>query len=525
MSSPGAGSGINRKRPRPRSPTAEPGRRRGPLGCGAAETVRLITRRHGAGRAVAHTVDVSDDAAVAELAARVAAEHGVPDVVVNNAGMLPPLAGPFRRHHPRRVAPDRRRQPVGAWCGCQRFSGNAAEHGGGGHLVNLRRPRRTCRRALPAYATTKAAVLMLSGACAPSWPTRIGVTALCPGFVNTPITTATRFAGTDASAGRLKAAAAAYARRGYTPSGSRPGSSGPWNATGRSPRSPPRHTPGCSPPGCPPAQSARLSPASRPHERRGDTRRRPVALARPRRPVRLHRAAHRLDPRQAVRLALRRRAAPAPRCQGGGGSSTCSRRRCRWCATTPSRGRPRVHRPGGGARPPPGRTRPPARGRGGRLPATSSRSSGIFHELLGDRRLSGDEAQGWLVERVGAIAAIRYFTAVLGSGAGLPALTTWRSADAEMLDMLRWHGAEGGRARSVAHDHQYTTWTAHAAPDPVHGGQRAGTGETVGRRGGAAVRPGPAAARDTTAKVRLTTTSGPPARAGAGAVAARQGRC
>ncbi|MBC3191223.1 metal-dependent hydrolase [Pseudonocardia sp. C8] len=76
----------------------------------------------------------------------------------------------------------------------------------------------------------------------------------------------------------------------------------------------------------------------------------------------------------------------------------------------------------------------------------------IFHELLGDRGLSGDEAREWLVERVGLIAAIEHFTAVLGEWVlDSPALDA-AGADAEMLDMLRWHGAEEVEHRSVAHD-------------------------------------------------------------------------
>ncbi|MBC3191224.1 SDR family oxidoreductase [Pseudonocardia sp. C8] len=186
---------------------------------GAAETVELITRRHGAGRAVAHTVDVSDDAAVAELAARVAAEHGVPDVVVNNAGIA--VAGPFADTT---LDEWHRIVDVNLWGvvhGCRHFGRLLTEHGEGGHLVNTASAAAYLpSRALPAYATTKAAVLMLSECLRAELAGRgIGVTALCPGFVNTPITTATRFAGTDASTqdARRKAAAAAYARRGYTP--------------------------------------------------------------------------------------------------------------------------------------------------------------------------------------------------------------------------------------------------------------------------------------------------------------------
>ncbi|WP_245773847.1 SDR family oxidoreductase [Pseudonocardia ammonioxydans] len=186
---------------------------------GAAETVAQIEHRHGAGRAVAHTVDVSDDAAVAELAARVAAEHGVPDVVVNNAGIG--VAGPFADTS---LEEWQRIVDVNLWGvvhGCRHFGVLLTEHGEGGHLVNTASAAAYLpSRLLPAYATTKAAVLMLSQCLRAELAEQgIGVTALCPGIVHTPITTATRFAGTDGPAqdARRTAAAAAYARRGYTP--------------------------------------------------------------------------------------------------------------------------------------------------------------------------------------------------------------------------------------------------------------------------------------------------------------------
>ncbi|WP_226352198.1 MULTISPECIES: metal-dependent hydrolase [unclassified Pseudonocardia] len=76
----------------------------------------------------------------------------------------------------------------------------------------------------------------------------------------------------------------------------------------------------------------------------------------------------------------------------------------------------------------------------------------IFTELLGDRGLSGDAAREWLVERVGLIAAIEHFTAVLGSWILDADALDAAGADPHMLDMLRWHGAEEVEHRSVAHD-------------------------------------------------------------------------
>ncbi|MCF3998360.1 SDR family NAD(P)-dependent oxidoreductase, partial [Pseudomonas aeruginosa] len=54
-------------------------------------------------------------------------------------------------------------------------------------------------RNYPAYATSKAAVLMLSECLRAELAGRsIGVTAVCPGFVDTGIVQATRFVGMDA---------------------------------------------------------------------------------------------------------------------------------------------------------------------------------------------------------------------------------------------------------------------------------------------------------------------------------------
>ncbi|MER7439000.1 SDR family NAD(P)-dependent oxidoreductase, partial [Pseudonocardia alni] len=186
---------------------------------GAAETVDLVTPRHGPGRAVAAVVDVADEAAVAALAERVAAEHGVPDLVVNNAGIA--VAGSFADTTAQEW---QRIVDVNLWGvvhGCRHFGALLAAHGEGGTIVNTASAAAYLpSRSLPAYATTKAAVLMLSQCLrAELAGAGVGVTALCPGFVDTPITGATRFAGTDdaTQAVRRRDAAAAYTRRGYTP--------------------------------------------------------------------------------------------------------------------------------------------------------------------------------------------------------------------------------------------------------------------------------------------------------------------
>ncbi len=184
----------------------------------ATETAKLCLRR-GAPGAWAEVVDVSDEFAMDKLAERVAAEHGVPDVLVNNAGIG--LAGAFLDTTPEewRAVLD-----VNLWGvihGCRLFGRQMAERGQGGHIVNTAsaaayQPSRT----LPAYSTSKAAVLMLSECLrAELAPRGIGVTAVCPGFVDTGITTAARFTGvSDEEQERLRARTARlYRLRRYPP--------------------------------------------------------------------------------------------------------------------------------------------------------------------------------------------------------------------------------------------------------------------------------------------------------------------
>ncbi|RSO06752.1 short chain dehydrogenase [Streptomyces sp. WAC 05379] len=180
-----------------------------------AEMSRLI----GAPEAWAETVDVSDEQAMEKLAARVAAEYGVVDVLVNNAGIG--LSGSFFDTTPEDW---KKVLDVNLWGvihGCRLFGKQMAERGQGGHIVNTAsaaafQPSKT----LPAYSTSKAAVLMLSECLRAELAGQgIGVTAICPGLVNTNITSTAHFAGVDAEEEkrRQKRSARLYGLRNYPP--------------------------------------------------------------------------------------------------------------------------------------------------------------------------------------------------------------------------------------------------------------------------------------------------------------------
>lgn len=173
----------------------------------------------GAPEVAAETVDVSDAAAMEVLAEKVRASLGVPDLVLNNAGIG--VAGSFLDTTPEEW---KRTLDVNLWGvihGCRLFGAMMVQRGQGGHIVNTASAAAfQPSKSLPAYATSKAAVLMLSECLRAEFAAHgIGVTAVCPGFVATGITGATRFVGTSADQERSlrEKTTRAYQRRGYPP--------------------------------------------------------------------------------------------------------------------------------------------------------------------------------------------------------------------------------------------------------------------------------------------------------------------
>ncbi|WP_254878956.1 SDR family oxidoreductase [Streptomyces sp. NA04227] len=166
-----------------------------------------------------HRVDVSDGPTVDAFAATVAEQQGVPDIVVNNAGIG--HSGTFLDTTEKEWE---RILDVNLWGvihGCRAFGTLMKERGEGGHIVNVSSAAAyTPSKVLAAYATSKAAVYMLSDCLrAELAKDRIGVSTICPGIINTNITRTTTFSGIDDAEQAKKRAkfSGMYARRNFPP--------------------------------------------------------------------------------------------------------------------------------------------------------------------------------------------------------------------------------------------------------------------------------------------------------------------
>ncbi|AFU06076.1 SDR family oxidoreductase [Nocardia brasiliensis] len=183
----------------------------------AEATVALIAQAGGQGHA--YELDVSDESAVRKHADSVLREHGVPDVLINNAGIG--QAGRFldtpSAEFDRVLAVNLH----GVVNGCRAFAGAMAERGAGGHIVNLSSMAAyTPQQAFSAYSTSKAAVFMFSDCLrAELAGSGIGVSTICPGIVHTDIVRNTRMSGVSAAEEqrRQQRYDRLYRLRGYKP--------------------------------------------------------------------------------------------------------------------------------------------------------------------------------------------------------------------------------------------------------------------------------------------------------------------
>lgn len=176
------------------------------------ETAKLIADQ--GGQCETHVVDVSSEGAMTALAKKVNAKHGALDVLVNNAGIgasgrfLETSIETWDKVHAVNVR--------GVMLGCKLFIPAMVERGHG-HVVN------TASMAgyfsapdLPIYAASKFAVLGFSEALRIDMQKHgIGVSAICPGVINTNIVATTVSEGESA---KWQAGAVAfYKKRNYGP--------------------------------------------------------------------------------------------------------------------------------------------------------------------------------------------------------------------------------------------------------------------------------------------------------------------
>jgi len=177
----------------------------------SAEKTAAACEERGAPAATAHRVDVSDRAALEALAAEV----GPVDILVNNAGVG--MSGRFNDMSQRDWEWIRGVNLDGVVNGCAAFTPGMVA-AGRGHVVNVSSGLGYTPTATePAYVTTKAAVLALSQCLRADFAKDgIGVTAICPGVINTPIIDSTRFLGEAADPKRRERTAKVF-RRGHKP--------------------------------------------------------------------------------------------------------------------------------------------------------------------------------------------------------------------------------------------------------------------------------------------------------------------
>ena len=166
------------------------------------ETAAQIVAR--GGTAHPYVLDVSDSEAVERFADEVCAKHGVPDIVVNNAGIG--QAGEFLK------TPEEQWGRVldinlgGVVNGCRAFGKRLVERGTGGHIVNVSSMAAFAPlKSLNAYCTSKAAVYMFSDCLRAELDAAgVGLTTIFPGIIDTNIIQSTRFDTTGRSDGNVE---------------------------------------------------------------------------------------------------------------------------------------------------------------------------------------------------------------------------------------------------------------------------------------------------------------------------------
>jgi short-subunit dehydrogenase len=166
-----------------------------------------------------HAVDVADAHSMQQLAEQVHREFGALDVLVNNAGIA--FLGSF-------VC-----TPLSAWSrslsvnimgvvhGCHFFLPRMLEAGGARHIVNVASAAAFAPTVnMGAYAATKHAVMGLTDTLMQElWDSKVRVSAVCPGVINTPIVRPSAGSvGSNITSDQLQKLSAYYQRTGAHPS-------------------------------------------------------------------------------------------------------------------------------------------------------------------------------------------------------------------------------------------------------------------------------------------------------------------
>lgn len=159
----------------------------------AQQTAAACERELACGAASAWACDVADASAVAALA-NALEERGPVEVLVNNAGVG--LGGPFLEASVEDWDWLIGVNLSGVAYGCHAFGARMVERGRG-HVANVASGAAyVMSRDLAAYCASKAAVVALSRCLRADWASAgVGVSAVCPGVINTPIASRARMVG------------------------------------------------------------------------------------------------------------------------------------------------------------------------------------------------------------------------------------------------------------------------------------------------------------------------------------------